>query len=125
LALRHFGAKLNGVAERLERGDMEREEALAKIETKWWIGKTAQEIINFQLYEKRLCMPFDLFHEALEKTLGRSVWTHEFADQKGLQDEYEGKRKPEVNPIESAQRICRKLGRDDLADNIIVIKSDK
>ena len=25
-----------------------------------------------------LCMPFDVFHQAVEKTLGRPVYTHEF-----------------------------------------------
>ncbi|ADP02551.1 hypothetical protein [Cronobacter phage EspYZU12] len=25
-----------------------------------------------------LCCPFNLFHEDVEKRLGRSVWTHEF-----------------------------------------------
>jgi hypothetical protein len=30
------------------------------------------------MFEELLCMPFDVFHEAVEKTLGRPVWTHEF-----------------------------------------------
>ena len=100
---------------------MTKEEALAKYNSKWWVGKTPREICDFQLYEARLCMPFDKFHEAIEKALDRSVWTHEFADSKGLIAEYKGKRNPEINPIKSADRILRNLGRDDLADNMVVI----
>lgn len=68
------------------------EEAIKKIESKWWNGATAKEIVDFQLYEERLCCPFDIFHKAMEEVLGRPVFTHEFADQKALQEEYEGKR---------------------------------
>lgn len=67
-------------------------EAIAKVETKWWEGKSYKEIVDFQLYEERLCMPFDKFHEAVGKVLARPVFTHEFADFKTLQEEYEGKR---------------------------------
>ncbi len=88
---------------------MDKEQAIIKAESKWWIGKTAHEIVSFQLYEDRLCMPFGDFHEAVEKALGRPVWTHEFADTKGLQIEFEGKRKPETNPIESAIRIISQV----------------
>lgn len=36
-------------------------------------------------------MPFDMFHEAVEKTLGRPVFTHEFAfNYPGLKDELMG-----------------------------------
>ena len=68
-------------------------EAIQKFNSNWWKGKTAKEIVDFQLYEERLCCPFDIFHRAMEEVLGRPVYTHEFADQKALQEEYEGKRK--------------------------------
>ena len=90
----------------------------------WWKEKTAREIVEFQLYENKLCMPFDEFHKAITEALGRSVWTHEFADQKGLQAEYEGKREHEYNPIQSAKRILHDLGRDDLADDMMVVVAD-
>ena len=32
----------------------------------------------FQMFEPKLCMPFDVFHEAIEMTLDRPVFTHEF-----------------------------------------------
>ena len=53
------------------------QQALDLIEKKWWIGKTYREIAEFQMFGKRLCCPFQIFHEALEKTLERPVFTHE------------------------------------------------
>lgn len=103
---------------------MDKEIAIALGNSNWWDCESAKGIVDFQLYEDRLCMPFDEFHKALEKALGRPVWTHEFADQKGLQDEYEGKRLPESNPLESAKRIFHKLERDDLFDNMIVVVNE-
>jgi len=100
---------------------MNREEAIARANTKWWVGKTPKEIVDFQLYEPLLCMDFAAYQKALEQVLGRGVWTHEFADIKGLQAEYEGKRAPETNPLESASRILHDLGRDDLIENTIVV----
>jgi hypothetical protein len=56
---------------------MTKSEALAMYESKWWEGKSAREIAEFQMNSKLLCCPFDVFHEALEKALRRPVWTHE------------------------------------------------
>lgn len=44
----------------------------------WWNGLSAQKIVSFQLFQARLCMSFSDFHEAVEKALGRPVYTHEF-----------------------------------------------
>lgn len=103
---------------------MTREEAIQKAKSKWWIGKTSREIVDFQLYEDRLCMDFGEYHKAVEAALGRPVWTHEFVDMEGLRAEYEGKREPEGNPLQSVERIMHKLGRDDLIDNTIVVVKD-
>jgi Na+-transporting NADH:ubiquinone oxidoreductase subunit NqrF len=68
---------------------MTREQALVLYETKWWETKSPEEIVRVQLFEDKLCMPFSNFHEAVEKALGRSVWTHEFGlNWKGLQEEF-------------------------------------
>jgi hypothetical protein len=99
-------------------------EAIELANTKWWVGKTPKEICDIQMYQDRLCMDFKDFHKAIEEALGRSVWTHEFADHDGLIAEYEGKREPEYNPIESATRILKKCGRNDLIENIIVVKGE-
>jgi len=44
-----------------------------------WVGMSFDERAEFQIKQKCLCMPFDVFHEAVEHWLGRPVWTHEFA----------------------------------------------
>ncbi len=54
-------------------------EAKRLYKTKWWLGKTDLEIAKFQFEAKRLCLPFEIFHVAAEKALGRPIWTHEFA----------------------------------------------
>src|ERR1700680_5089299 len=71
---------------------LSRKSAIAMAESNWWEGKTAQEICRFQLFETRLCMPFELYHKAVEEALGRPVWTHEFgsAGLAGLQKEFLG-----------------------------------
>lgn len=55
-----------------------RDAAIALSDTKWWEGKTHREIAVFQMSTAELCCPFEVFHEAVEKTLGRPVFTHEF-----------------------------------------------
>ena len=57
---------------------MTREQAVALYDSGFWKDMTDRERATFQLFEDRLCMPFDVFHEAVEKTLGRPVFTHEF-----------------------------------------------
>jgi hypothetical protein len=37
-----------------------------------------KQIAEFQINQKCLCMPFRIFHEAVEKVLNRPVFTHEF-----------------------------------------------
>ncbi len=62
----------------LKRSPIGSEAAIALGTTGWWKTKTPREIALFQLVSENLCCPFDVFHEAIEKALGRSVWTHEF-----------------------------------------------
>ena len=45
----------------------------------WWKDLDSQHIVLFQLRQNILCMPFDKFHQAVEKELERSVVTLEFA----------------------------------------------
>lgn len=72
---------------------MTKEQALKLAESKFWEKMTFEERAKFQIFEEKLCMPFDVFHEAVEKTLGRPVWTHEFGlDIDGLRREIMGGR---------------------------------
>lgn len=54
------------------------EEAIRLAESGVWRSWSHYERVKFQLFQKRLCMDFDAFHESIEKVLGRPVFTHEF-----------------------------------------------
>jgi len=64
--------------ENLER-QLTKQEAIQFFESDGWETMTFAERAHFQANQKFLCMPLTVFHEAVEKTLGRPVWTHEFA----------------------------------------------
>jgi hypothetical protein len=57
---------------------MTKDEAVALYESGFWQQMTYEEIAKFQIMEDRLCIPFEVFHEAITKALGRPVFTHEF-----------------------------------------------
>ena len=68
-----------------------REEAVELAKSGFWKTMSYRDIAMFQMHEKRLCMPFDVFHEAIVKALGRPVYTHEFAtNHEGLKKELRG-----------------------------------
>lgn len=69
-----------------------RDQAIAFADSKCYENWTSQEIVNFQLFQERMCMPFDVFHEAIEKVLNRPVYTHEFAFMDNLVKEFLGER---------------------------------
>jgi hypothetical protein len=61
-----------------KRQSIGKEKAIALFNSGWWKSKTHREIAKFQLFTEELSLPFDVFHEAIEKSLARPVWTHEF-----------------------------------------------
>ena len=64
-------------------------------ETKFWETMSAKNIALFQLTVKYLCMPFEVFHKALEEALNRPVYTHELGlNWNGLLKELLGEIKP-------------------------------
>ena len=77
-----------------------REQAVELGKSGFWAELTAREIAEFQLFTEQLCMPFDVFHKAIEEALGRPVWTHEFASAGTLRAELRGdKGQPSLNEI--------------------------
>jgi len=87
------------------------EEAIKLGESGWWKGLPADVITGFQLFERKLCMDFGDFQGAVEESLGRPVWTHEFAGASvdALRDEFLGKSPKrslaDITALVSAQRI--------------------
>lgn len=70
-----------------------REQAIAFAENKSYVGMTYRQIAEFQMEQDRLCMPFEVFHKALEQTLGRPVFTHELANRERLRKELFGEKR--------------------------------
>lgn len=52
--------------------------AIALYNSGWWNDKSDRDIALFQMNVSELCVPFDVFHGAMERTLKRPVFTHEF-----------------------------------------------
>jgi hypothetical protein len=70
-----------------------RPRARALFDSQWWLRQSAQQIAKFQLFTVELCLPFEIFHRALETTLGRPVWIHEFGlNTEALAEELLGER---------------------------------
>lgn len=71
-----------------------KEQAIELAQTGWWKGLSAEDILMFQLFEDKLCMDWSDFKQAVEKALGRGVWTHEYGGVgwKLLQAEFLGDR---------------------------------
>ena len=77
------------------RHSIGKEAALDLAKSHWWIGKTFREIAEFQLFTAELCCPFGVFQEAVEESLGRPVWTHEFGlNYDGIVAEFLGECQP-------------------------------
>jgi hypothetical protein len=78
-----------------------KDEAIAFGESKSYEGMSYRQIAEFQINQECLCMPFSKFHEAVEKTLGRPVFTHEFGmNCDGIKAEImDGKEAPSLEEI--------------------------
>ena len=71
-----------------------KEQAIAFNEDKLYEPMSYRERAELQLFQQRLCMPFDVFHEAIEKALSRPIYTHEFAFIDELRKEFLGEKEP-------------------------------
>lgn len=72
-----------------------REAAIELYESGWWEGLSHRQIAQKQLFISELCCPFAVFHEAVEESLGRPVFTHEFGmNYDGIVKEFLGEQGP-------------------------------
>lgn len=60
-------------------------EAIDLEATHWYDHATDYEIAAFQLSERRLCCPVRVYHRAVERAVGRPVWTHELLSRRGCE----------------------------------------
>ena len=71
-----------------------KEQAIDLYNNGFWEKMSYEKRAKFQIVQDRLCMPFTVFHEAIEKYLGRPVYTHEFGlNREGLMKEVYAKYK--------------------------------
>lgn len=79
-----------------------KEQAIELAKNEAWKEMTFRQRAEFQILQRLLCMPFDVFYEAVEKTLDRPVYTHEFGSvgHEGLMAElFQGKEPPSLQEI--------------------------
>ena len=86
-----------------------KEQAIAFGENKCYEEMNYRQRAEFQIEQNKLCMPFDVFHEAIEKTLGRPVFTHEFAFREELRKELYGEKEPPT-----FEEICALIPKEKL-----------
>jgi hypothetical protein len=84
----------------IDKQQLTQEEAKSFFDSEEWKTWPPEDLALFQLYQDRLCVDFSTFHQAIEKLLGRGVFTHEFADPRTLRLEAEGRLPaPDINGI--------------------------
>lgn len=70
------------------------QQAIDLYKSGFWETLSDFERVQFQLFIERLCMPFTIYHKALETVLKRAVFTHELATPYNLQLEFLGETPP-------------------------------
>lgn len=86
-----------------------KEQAIAFAKNKAYEGMSSRMIAEFQLNQERLCMPFGVFHKAVEEALGRPVYTHEFVNPELLIKELNGER-----PTPTLEEIFKQIPSEKL-----------
>lgn len=64
--------------ERFKEDQFTEDQAIEFYDNELWKEMSYLDRALFQINQERLCMPFGVFHEAVEKSLGKPVFTHEF-----------------------------------------------
>lgn len=87
------------------------EEAIEFHDSDAWKELDFGQRARFQMSQKKLCMPFSVFHEAIEKTLGRPVFSHEFGmNYDGISDElFKGAAPPTIKEIMGMIPVDKRL----------------
>ena len=87
----------------MEKGikQLSKEEALTLYGEKWWESLDPIDIAAFQIMQKFLCCPFDVFHSAIEECLNRPVYSHEFGfNLEGIKNElFKNAKAPSIEKI--------------------------
>lgn len=77
------------------KDQLNKEQAIAFAASGEWKNWTDEQIVRLQLFQERMCVDFNRFHEAITNVLGRPVFTHEFGlNYEGIVMEYLGEKEP-------------------------------
>ncbi len=71
-----------------------KEQAIAFYNSEVWKDMSDLQIVEMQLFQSKLAVPFDVLQQAVEKVFDRPVYTHEFANKENLQREFLGDKEP-------------------------------
>lgn len=98
------------MSEKWAKVQLTQEQAIELAKSNVWKNWTSEQVVRFQLFQKKLCMDFSHFHKCTEDVLGRSVFTHEFADRDSIVLEYLGEKEAPsldeiINMIPSEKRL--------------------
>lgn len=105
------------MSEKYTRKSIGKAEAIRLFDSGWWKDKTDREIAVFQMFTEELAVPFGRFQEAMEKALGRPVWTHELGlNWEGLAAELMGDK-----PAPTMQEIIELIPKD---KRLIIVKEE-
>ena len=91
--------------------ELTEKQAIKLYKSEFWKKLSYRQRAEFQFKARRLCMPFDVFHEAVQKTLKRPVYSHEFGlNYEGLLKELHGEKEPPtfeeiINMIPKEKRL--------------------
>ena len=67
--------------------ELTKEEEIKLYDTKSLESRSKMQIAIFQILQRRLCVPFSIFHKAVEYAVGHGVFVHEFADPESIKKE--------------------------------------
>ncbi len=79
-------------AEKWAEKQLTKDQAIAMYNSGVWKEWTPEQVVRFQMFQKRLCMDFSYFHKYVNEVLGRPIFTHEFAFRDELVKEYLGEK---------------------------------
>lgn len=83
---------MNSESQKWSKDQLTKEQAIKMYESDVWQTWSSEQVVRFQLFQKRLCMPFSNFHRCIEEVFGRPVFTHEFGNRDEMIKEYLGEK---------------------------------
>ncbi len=84
--------------------ELTKDQAIEMCQSNWWEGMPDRDVCVFQMHQRLLCLPFDIFIVIMERVLDRPIMTHEFINWEGMRRELMGER-PAPTPQEIIELI--------------------